>query len=277
MEQGGGLSLLAVFAHPDDESFLTGGTLAKYAAEGVDLSLVCATRGEVGEISDPALATPATLGRVREEELRLACSLLGIRHLRFLDYIDGALPRVDSQEAVGKIVRAIRELRPQVVITFGPEGGGSRHPDHVAISHLATAAFRSAGDAGAFPEQLSGGLEPHAPLKLYYVAQPRERYQRLAQTLAPFVRGTSWENRDWSSFGVPEERITTRLDVSAHGATRLRAIATHRTQFARTHPYAVLPHELIMEVFKEECFILAESRVERPDGREDDLFRGIRG
>lgn len=275
MEQSGRLSLLAVYAHPDDESFITAGTIARYAREGVHVSLVCATRGEVGEISDPDLATPETLGQVREEELRRACSLLGIQELRLLGYIDGTLPQMERGQAEGKVVRAMRELRPQVVITFGPEGGGSHHPDHVTVHEWTVAAFRAAADATAFPEQLREGLRPYAPLKLYCVAQPRERYLRLGQVVAPFVAGTNWEDRDWSTYGVPDEHITTCVDTSTFADLRLQAIATHQTQFSPRHPYAVLPHDLIMEFFKQECFILAESRVGQANGREDDLFRGI--
>lgn len=276
MSEGRPLRLLAVYAHPDDESFVTGGSIARYAREGVEVSLVCATRGEVGEISDPALATPATLGRVRERELRDACALLGIRDLRFLDYIDGSLPEVDTAQAEGKIVRAIREIRPHVVISWGPDGGGSGHPDHVTTHQWATDAFKMAGDRTAYSEQLGDGLEAYAPLKLYYVAHPREKYQGLGQLAKQFTEGTSWDNRDWSKYGVPEERITTWIDTSAYATTKLEAIATHQTQFSPRHPYAILPTDLITQFFGEECYILAESRVHTPSGRETDLFSGIR-
>ena len=130
MSEEQGLRLLAVYSHPDDESFVTGGSLARYAHEGVEVSLVCATRGEVGEISDPALATPATLGKVREGELRSACRLLGIRKLRFLDYVDGTLPEMDQTQAVGKIAVNVRELGFDAMSFashkfHGPKGVGS--------------------------------------------------------------------------------------------------------------------------------------------------------
>jgi LmbE family N-acetylglucosaminyl deacetylase len=113
---------MAVFAHPDDEAFGTGGTLSKYAAEGCDVTLVTATRGEAGEIAEPELATSADLPLVREQELRSACEIYGIHPPRFLDYADGLLPIVHQGQAVGKVVQLIRELKPQVVITFGPDG-----------------------------------------------------------------------------------------------------------------------------------------------------------
>ncbi len=275
MEEAEKLSMLAIFAHPDDESFPTGGALARYAREGVAVSLVCATRGEAGEISDPALATPQTLGRVREEELRRACTVLGVTHLRFLDYLDGTLPEVDRHEAEGKVVLAIRELRPQVVLTWGPEGGYG-HPDHIAVHDWATAAFETAGDPGAFPEQFLEGLEPWTPLKLYNLAMPRERFQRIGEIAKQFAQITAWDNRDWSTFGVPEARITTCVNVAPYVDTKLKAIGSHQTQFSPNHPYAVLPRDLVGEFFREECYVLAESRLSAPGGREDDLFQGIR-
>ena len=266
---------MAVFAHPDDESFPTGGALARYAREGVTVSLLCATRGEVGEISDPALATPQTLGRVREEELRRACAVLGVAHLRFLDYVDGTLPEVGRHEAEEKIVRAIRELRPQVMLTWGPEGGYG-HPDHIAVHEWATTAFKTAGNPAASPEQAREGLRPWAPLKLYNLAMPRERFQRIGEMARRFADVTAWDNRDWSTFGVPEARITTCVDVAPYVDTKLKAIASHQTQFSPNHPYVVLPRDLIDEFFREECYVLAESRITTPEGREDDLFQGIR-
>src|SRR5438105_2408242 len=119
-------SLLAVFAHPDDESLVAGGTLARYAAEGWRTALLCATRGEWGPISDDALADYENLGEVRERELRAACEVLGIRWLRFLDLEDACVAAVigtkEEATVLEKIVRAIRELRPQTIITFGPDG-----------------------------------------------------------------------------------------------------------------------------------------------------------
>lgn len=268
------LSLMAVFAHPDDESFGNGGTLAKYTEQGVVTSLVCATRGEAGEISDPALATRDNLGQVREQELKLACSILGISDLRFLDYVDGTLASVDEQEAVGKIVRAMREIKPQVVFTFGPDGVYG-HPDHVAVNRFATNAFHSAGNPHAYPEQIQNGLQPWSPLKLYYVAPPRERFQRMGEYASQLLPDTTWVDRDWTSFGVPEKQITTCVNVGRYIDTKLAAIAAHQTQVMPNHPYAFLPKNILKQFFGEECYVLAESLVGNPNGRESDLFQGI--
>lgn len=271
------LSLMAIYAHPDDESFGTGGTLAKYAEEGVFASLVCATRGEAGEISDPALASPENLGQVREQELRLACSILGIGDLRLLGYLDGTLAGIDQQECTGKMVRAIRELKPQVIFTFGPEGVYG-HPDHVVVSQMATDAFHAAGDRSAFPEQLlNEGLEPWTPLKLYYVAPSRERFRRMGELAARLVPHTTWQDRDWADFGVPEERITTFVDTGRYVDTKLAAIASHQTQIPQNHPFSLLPRDVLREFFREESYVLAESRVGPPEGKETDLFRGVGG
>ena len=160
--------LTAVFAHPDDETFATGGTIARYASEGVHCSLYCATDGDAGRSSGIPVSSPAELGRARRAELRAACDLLGIRTLVSGGHPDGALQEVDPDVVMGEIVALLRRERPDVVITFGPEGAPTRHRDHRAISRLATAAFLLAGTTTAFPDQLAAGLAPHRPRELWY-------------------------------------------------------------------------------------------------------------
>jgi len=280
------LSLLAVFAHPDDEG-LSGGVLAKYANEGVRVALACATRGEAGEISDPALATPETLGQVREAELRDACRILGVKELYFLGYRDSgmagttennhpdALVQADPQAVVGKIVRLIRVVRPKVVITFEP-GGGYGHPDHVAVSKYTTEAFRIAGDASAYPEHSAEGLQPFAPDKLYYPVFPPEmlrKFREVAQKL----------RMDLSRFGSPEEferraalanQVTTIVDVSAYTELMVRALKCHRTQLGANSPMRLIPDFLFREFLKHQHFILAAGENGAGDGKETDLFAG---
>ena len=158
------LRLMAVLAHPDDESLGLGGTLAKYAAEGIATSLVCATRGERGWTGEPAAYPgPLALGRLREAELRAAADALGIADVALLDYLDGDLRCADPTEAVARIVAELRRVRPDVVVTFGPDGAYG-HPDHVAISQLATTAVARAAD----PTYDDGvGAEPHRVAKGY--------------------------------------------------------------------------------------------------------------
>ena len=146
-EAAGKLKLMCILAHPDDESLGTGGLLAKYASDGVETQLITATRGERGWAGPPE-ENPGmeSLGRMREAELRAAATILGVRKIALLDYIDGDLDQADPREAAASIVRYIREWRPQVVVTFGPDGAYG-HPDHVAICQLTTSAVFCAADA----------------------------------------------------------------------------------------------------------------------------------
>lgn len=137
--------LLGVFAHPDDETFCAGGTFARYARDGAEIMVVSATRGQAGRIRDARVATRRTIAAVREAEFRLACERLGVAHVQCWDYLDGSLSDADSAELTARIVRLIRKFRPQVVISFGPDGGYG-HPDHITISAAVTAACLQAGD-----------------------------------------------------------------------------------------------------------------------------------
>ncbi len=164
------LKLMAVLAHPDDESLGAGGILAKYAAEGIETSLVTATRGERGWFGDER-ENPGFegLGQIREAELQAAAEVLGIRSVNFLDYIDGELDQAHPAEVVAKIVGYLRHVKPDVVVTFGPDGSYG-HPDHIAIAQFTTAAIIEA----ASPDSLYyRELAPHSVAKLYYMAPTR--------------------------------------------------------------------------------------------------------
>ena len=163
--------LLGVFAHPDDETFCAGGTFARYAKDGAEIMVVSATRGQAGQIRDARVGTRRTIGAVRESELRVACERLGVAQVRCWDYPDGALAETDRAGLVGDVVRLIREFRPQVVVSFGPDGAYG-HPDHIAISAAATTACQQSGDPASYPDQLAGGLVPHQPDRLYYAYFP---------------------------------------------------------------------------------------------------------
>jgi LmbE family N-acetylglucosaminyl deacetylase len=177
--------ILGVFAHPDDECFCAGGTLAKYAEAGAEIMVVSATRGDAGQIRDAHTATRRTLGLVRELELRLACRRLGIQHAVCLDYGDGTLRDVEPETLTHDVARIVREFKPDTVITFGPDGGYG-HPDHIAIGAATTAACTLAGDAEVFADQIENGLVPHTPAALYHSHFPRSRmllHERLVQWL----------------------------------------------------------------------------------------------
>lgn len=189
------LRLLGVYAHPDDETFCMGGTLAKYAASGAEIMVVSATQGEAGQIRDAHAATRRTLGQVRANEMQQACRHLGVQHVVCLDYGDGQLSHLDPHVLVAKITEIMRVFRPDIVLTFGNDGVYG-HPDHIAIGAVTDTAFGLAGDVDAFPEHRASGIRPHAPSRLYHSFFPRHRgflLQRLVhwlQNLDARFRGT---------------------------------------------------------------------------------------
>lgn len=255
MEESPKLRLLAVFAHPDDESFGAGGTLAKYAAEGVEVHLVCATRGEEGSVGDPPLCKQEELGALRERELRSACEVLGVRTLRFLGCVDGRLEACPRQTVVREVVAAVRELRPQVVITFGPDGI-SGHPDHVAIGLAATEAALAASDPTAYPEQLAAGLHPWAVGKLYHLARSR--------STAITCEGAGTE--------ADEALATVRVDAAEHVGTKLKAMRSHRSQ---CQAFDKMPESELLQRVRYEYFKRAMPETIGGMDRELDLFEGI--
>ena len=266
-------TLLAIFAHSDDEAFGTGGTLAKYAAEGCQVHLVTATRGEAGGISEPGLATSASLPDVREQELRCACKAYGIQPPRFLDYVDGQLPIVHQGQAVGKLVRIMRELRPDVVITFGPDGIYG-HYDHVAVHRWASIAAGLASDESCFPDQLAGSCHVHRVRKLYHIVMPESTVAWMTGAGMPAV---IMDGVPFPFFGYSAGEITTVIDVSAYAEAKLRGILCHETQIPEQQrtPQAI-EHSLGDEAFCTEHFILAQSEVGWPEKAERDLTRGLR-
>ncbi len=252
-------SLLGVFAHPDDESRIVGGTLARYTSQGVRVSLVVATRGEAGSCGEPPLCIPEELPRVREGELAEACRILGVAEWRLLDYRDGTLAAVDRAELVGQLVAAIRRIRPQVVLTFGPEGR-TLHPDHIAIHAAASAAFHLAADPSAYPEQLDA-LSPYTAAKLYYTTLP----QSLVETI------------NWAYPGIPDDEVTVALDIVPWLAQKKQATnEAHRTQ-AHDQPFANLPEAERWAALSTEYFFLAATHGVEHAAHEDDLFAGIEG
>ncbi len=163
---GGRCRLLGVFAHPDDETFCAGGTFAHYAGQGAEIMVVSATRGQAGQIRDAAAGNRRTIAAVREAELRLACERLGITRVRCLDRVDGTLADAEFSALVDEVAEVICEFRPDVVITFGPDGGYG-HPDHVTISAVTTAACRRAVGPGHRPGRTIT-WPPRRPPRLYY-------------------------------------------------------------------------------------------------------------
>ena len=265
-------TLMAIFAHPDDEAFGTGGILSKYAAEGTDVYLVTATRGEAGGISEPDLATEANLPLVRERELNCACQIYAIHPPIFLDYMDGQLPIVHQGQAVGKLVRMIRELRPQVVVTFGPDGVYG-HYDHIAVHRWATIAVDLAVAPDCFPDQLTDVCQPHQVSKFYYRALPEEQVAGMAEEGRPAVM---MDGVPFYFVGRRADEITTIIDVSDYVEAKLHGIRCHVTQVGSQSSFNETPNEVMQQPwFQEEHFILVQSTVGWPEGVETDLFAGL--
>ena len=269
----GRLSLMAVFAHPDDEAFSIGGTLARYAAEGCDVHLVTATRGEAGQIRDPALATSANLPQVRERELRCACEAYGIHAPHFLDYVDGQLTIVNQGQAVGKLMRLIRQYRPQVLVTFGPDGIYG-HYDHIAAHRWTHIAFDLAADEGCFPEQLDDTCVPHQPSKLYYLVLPQAVVSMMSQGDKPAA--VMMDGVPFPMVGYEEHEITTVIDIAEYLQIKLQALQCHATQIDTDAEDAEAQQMMESPWARQEAFILARSNVGWQEGVETDLFRGLR-
>lgn len=259
------LKLMAVFAHPDDESLGAGGTLAKYASEGVEVAIVTATRGDAGRfhgrrLDDPQHPGPLELARIREAELRAAAAALGVRDVSCLDYRDQQLDRANPRQAVEDIARHVRRQRPDVVITFGPDGGYG-HPDHVAISQFTTAAMVAAADS-------------HVVSKLYYMAWPVSTwaaYEHAIQKLVSSVDGVERQATPW-----PEWAITTVIDTRKFWPTVWRAVSCHQSQVAAYEGLKDLSPEHHEAVWGSQSFYRAFSNVNGGRVRETDLFEGIR-
>jgi LmbE family N-acetylglucosaminyl deacetylase len=262
---------MCVLAHPDDESLGTGGTLARYAAEGVATYVVTATRGERGRFHDQEHPGPEIVGRARESELLAAARELGVREVRFLDYPDGALDRVDAVEAIGRIAGHLRRVKPHVVVTFGPDGAYG-HPDHIAISQLATAAIVCAADpAMAVSPPVS---EAHRVAKLYFIAWTAEKwaaYQNALRRLVCQVDGVERQATPW-----PAWAITTVIDTSSVWSTVRRAVSCHRTQMAIFKKLDELPAEHQQALWGTQQFYRAFSTVSGGRAVESDLFAGLR-
>ncbi|TMB85325.1 MAG: hypothetical protein E6J48_00615 [Chloroflexi bacterium] len=273
--------LLGAFAHPDDEGIVSG-ALLQYNTSGVETGLVCATRGEVGEIADPALATPENLGQVREGEMRAAAEVLGVHNLWFLDYRDSGMagtpenadPRAFAQasaaEVVGKLVKIIREFRPQVIVTFD-ESGAYGHPDHIAIYRYTTSAFHAAADAVQYPD-----LGPaHSVSKLYYSSFPRSALRAIGEWMSTQNYEGSFSGLDPEKLGMPDEQISVWLNVEPWREQKDRSRSMHRTQLDPNNLMAKIPEEIQQNWRSHERYQLAASRVGPDVPGENDLFARI--
>jgi LmbE family N-acetylglucosaminyl deacetylase len=270
-------TLLAVLAHPDDESLGFGGTLAKYAAEGVRVHLVTATRGDRGRYrgkppGDPAHPGQAALAGIREVELRDAARALGIHDVSILGYPDGGVDRVDAREAVAAVAQHIRRIRPQVVVTFGPDGAYG-HPDHVAVSQFATAAVVAAAHPASQMGGAALGADAHVVSKFYYLAWPAETwdaYHAAIGVLRATVDGVERQAVPW-----PDWMITTVVDTRNWWSTTWQAVSCHQSQvsaYERLRDVSAAHHEAL---WGRQSYYRVFSTVNGGRGREADLFDGL--
>ncbi|KAA0113034.1 mycothiol conjugate amidase Mca [Mycolicibacterium sp. P9-22] len=284
------LRLMAVHAHPDDESSKGAATTARYAAEGARVMVVTLTGGERGDILNPAMDIPEVHGRiheVRRDEMAKAAEILGVEH-HWLGYVDSGLPEGDPLPPLPEgsfatvpldgpteaLVRVIREFRPHVLTTYD-ENGGYPHPDHIRCHEVSVAAYEAAADHVRYPD----AGEPWAVSKLYYNhGFLRQRMQVLQDEFAkhgqdgPFAK---WlENWD-AEEDVIESRVTTRVECSKYFAQRDDALLAHATQIDPKSFFFTTPMEWQQRLWPTEEFELARSRVpvQLP---ETDLFAGIK-
>ena len=290
--------LLTVHAHPDDEASKGAGTVARYHAAGVRCVLVCCTGGEEGEILNPALDTPevrADLAAVRRRELDEATAIIGYDDVVLLGYRDSGMAdseanahpecfaAADLDEATGRLVAVIREVRPQVMVIYGDDQTGYPHPDHLRVHDAGLAAYLAAGD----PDRYPAAGPAYQPAKLYYTVHSAARFRAIHAKFeelgleSPF--DDEWRAR-WDS--MPEDVPTTSIDISAHADVRRHALLAHATQVDPESKFWFgLPPEVMRTVHPHDEYRLAWVSVDggppvaaaAPDHLEHDLFAGIDG
>ncbi len=288
--------LLLVHAHPDDETIGTGATMAKYAAEHVAVTLVTCTLGEEGEVLVPELEHLAAdredgLGPHRAVELATAMEALRVPDSRFLGgpgrWRDSGMMgttandrpdcfwQADLDEAVRELVTVVREVRPQVVVTYDSSGGYG-HPDHIQAHRVTTAAVDAAADPAYAPDL----GEVWVVDKLYWTAVPKSALQAGIDELKAAGQSDFFgvDSADDLPFGIPDEQVTTEVDASAHLDAKVAAMRAHRTQIAVDGPFFALSNNIGQRAFGVEHYVLARGPrgpAEGPMGREGDLFGGL--
>jgi mycothiol S-conjugate amidase len=283
------LRLMAVHAHPDDESSKGAATMARYSDEGVDVLVVTCTGGERGSILNPAMERPDVLERISEiraAEMERAREILGVRQ-EWLGFVDSGLPEGDPlpplpegcfalqpvEEAAERLVASIRRFRPHVVVTYD-EQGGYPHPDHVMTHQISVVAFDAAGD----PDRYPGSGEPWQPLKLYYhMTFTKTRVVALheAMTAAGLESPYAEWLEHWDSSDDFSDRVTTRVPCGEWFARRDAALIAHATQVDPNGRWFSAPLELQRKIWPTEDYELARSLVDSAPP-EDDLFAGVR-
>lgn len=284
-----GLRLLAIHAHPDDESSKGAATMARYSHEGNRVMVLTCTGGERGDILNPAMDRPGVLeniGEVRKEEMAKAIKALGVEH-KWLGYVDSGLPEGDplpplpegcfalapNEEVVPKIVEVIREFQPHVIITYD-ENGGYPHPDHLKVHEVSMIAWDKAGDASYRPEV----GKPWTPLKLYYThGFIRQRLQMFHDLLIQQGKESPYEDllgRWKANQADTMARVTTQIYAERYFEQRDEALKAHATQIDPAGTFFATPVEVQRRLWPTEEFELARTLV-ATSLPEDDLFAGI--
>ncbi|MBB5807623.1 mycothiol S-conjugate amidase [Saccharothrix ecbatanensis] len=284
------LRLMAVHAHPDDESSKGAATMARYVAEGHEVMVVTCTGGEAGSILNPAMDRPevlADMSGVRRAEMARAAEILGVQH-RWLGFVDSGLPEGDPlpplpegcfalvplEESTPPLVEVIREFRPHVIVTYD-ENGGYPHPDHIRCHEVSIAAFDAAGDPERYPDR----GEPWQPLKLYY-SHGFSRAKLTAFHEALIAEGEESPYAEWLAGWDKDkpdviERVTTRVECADYFPVRDEALKAHATQIDPESRWFAVPLEMQRSVWPTEEYELARSLVDSTVP-EDDLFAGVR-
>lgn len=280
--------LLACFAHPDDEAFPIGGSLAAHSSRGVNIRLITATSGEEGEVRSPGLAIPDGLGSLRREELSCSVHTLGLQSHHVLGYRDSGMAgtsannlpeafiNVPQEEIVEILVREIRTFRPQVVLTFEP-GGLYGHPDHIAICKHATKAFHTANDASIYPEQLIEGLEPFQPDRLYYSARPQGFRTSMALKLQAAGIDFPMPTIERANDGIDPDEIHLEVNVSDQLDQKMGSILCHKSQVAPNWPYNQVPRSVAADILGREHYIRAWPEFTNKETLTGDFFEGLEG
>jgi LmbE family N-acetylglucosaminyl deacetylase len=254
--------LLGVFAHPDDEAYSMAGLMARYTDEGIPVADLCFTRGEVGLIAEGSDATRETLGEVREAELRAACAAVGVTDVRIVGTPDGGT--VASEEGVETIAAVMRELQPRVIVTMEPQGV-TRHPDHIAVSQMASDAFHRVREenGGTFPQRLYYSAIPNSALTTFTEELRKRGLSGLTQPDDPFAPQPA-----------PDETIAAIVDVTAWFTRKLAALRAHLTQTFEM--VAWMPDDLLPVLLSKEAFQRPFPPFAAGDASEEDLFAAFR-
>jgi LmbE family N-acetylglucosaminyl deacetylase len=240
---------MVITAHPDDEAGGFGGSLSLYADRGVETCVVCLTPGQAATHRGGA-KNDLELAAMRREEFAASCKILRVSRGTVLDYPDGQLHRQDLYRVVCDLTLHVREFRPHVLLTFGPEGGVTAHTDHSMASLFATLAFHWAGRTNRFPDQFNDGLTPHQTQKLYYNTADATLPDRQPVTLSP---------------------ITATIEIGPHMETKIAAFKAHTSQ-APLWPYV---EKRLRQHMQRERFHLAAAFKPGPGTEETDLFAGV--